>query len=47
MRAIQTPAQQQSSPASRVLQMAVDITRRHDLSIHLDISFPSVPCAGE
>jgi hypothetical protein len=27
--------------------MAVDITRRHDLSIHLDISFPSVPCAGE
>ncbi len=28
------------------MQMNVDLERRHDLSIHLDISFPSMPCAA-
>eukprot|EP00879_Flechtneria_rotunda_P003130 GHRR01003351.1.p1 GENE.GHRR01003351.1~~GHRR01003351.1.p1 ORF type:complete len:673 (+),score=232.53 GHRR01003351.1:391-2409(+) len=27
-------------------KMAVDLARRHDLNIHVDISFPAIPCAG-
>lgn len=30
---------------SRTTKLAVDVQRRHDLSIYLDVSFPSVPCA--
>lgn len=29
----------------RVTSMGVDLERRHDLTIHLDITLPSVPCA--
>lgn len=29
------------------MQMEVDLQRRHDLDIHVDITFHSVPCAGE
>lgn len=28
------------------IQMEVDLRRRHDLVIHLDISFHALPCAG-
>ncbi|KAG1664119.1 hypothetical protein FOA52_011942 [Chlamydomonas sp. UWO 241] len=31
--------------ALRVTQMSVDLARRHDLPINVDISFPAVPCA--
>ena len=27
------------------LQMSVDLERRHDLPINIDIRFPAVPCA--
>jgi hypothetical protein len=33
-------------PAATHTQTAVDLARRHDLAIHMDISFPSIPCAG-
>jgi hypothetical protein len=29
-----------------LLQMMVDLARRHDLNVHVDISFPAIPCAG-
>lgn len=29
------------------LQTAVDLARRHDLGIHIDITFPAIPCAGQ
>lgn len=27
-------------------KMMVDLARRHDLNVHVDISFPAIPCAG-
>ncbi|KAF6257361.1 endoplasmic reticulum-golgi intermediate compartment-domain-containing protein [Scenedesmus sp. NREL 46B-D3] len=27
-------------------KMTVDLARRHDLNVHVDISFPAIPCAG-
>jgi hypothetical protein len=29
-----------------VLQMMVDLARRHNLNVHVDVSFPAIPCAG-
>lgn len=28
------------------LQMSVDMERRHDLPVFVDMTFPAVPCAG-
>ena len=32
-------------PPPSPLQMSVDLERRHDLPINIDIRFPAVPCA--